>query len=283
MTGMPSRSSTESPLGVFLKARRDSLAPEQAGVPQGIGMRRTPGLRREELAMLAGISNDYYIRLERGKERRPSPAVVEALARALQLDEAERNHLRELAHQVDRVDLADNVAARSEVPTGVVRMLEALRPLPAFVTNRIGNYLAWNPSGLRLLAGLSDWPQAERNAARYGFLHPAARDLYVDWEAQVSGLVSSLRRLASTEPNAVDVAALAAELRRASPDFHRLWDRYDVNLYVTGSQTLNHPQAGELTVEYQVLRIEGGDGLTMMTYHAEPGSPEYDAFVRLDS
>src|SRR3954453_15442578 len=271
MTGMPSRSSTESPLGVFLKARRDSLAPEQAGVPQGIGLRRTPGLRREELAALAGISNDYYIRLERGKERRPSPAVVEALARALQLDEAERNHLRELAHQVDRVDLADNVAARSEVPTGVVRMLEALRPLPAFVTNRIGNYLAWNPSGLRTLAGLSDWPQAERNAARYGFLHPAARDLYVDWEAQVSGLVSSLRRLASTEPNAADGAALAAELRRASPDFHRLWDRYHVNLYVTGSQTLNHPQAGELTVEYQVLRIEGGDGLTMMTYHAEPG------------
>jgi transcriptional regulator with XRE-family HTH domain len=283
MTGMPSRSSTESPLGVFLKARRDSLTPEQAGLPQGIGMRRTPGLRREELAMLAGISNDYYIRLERGKERRPSPAVVEALARALQLDDAERNHLRELAHQVDRVDLADNVAVGSELPVGVVRMLDALRPLPAFVTNRIGDYLGWNPSGLRLLDGMSDWTQAERNAARYGFLHPAARDLYVDWEAQVTGLVSSLRRLTSTEPNAADVAALVAELRQGSPDFTRLWDRYDVDPYVVGSQTLHHPEVGELTIDYQVLQVEGRDGLTMMAYHAEQGSPEYEAFVRLDS
>jgi transcriptional regulator with XRE-family HTH domain len=283
MTGMPSRSSTESPLGVFLKARRDSLTPEQAGLPQGIGMRRTPGLRREELAMLAGISNDYYIRLERGKERRPSPAVVEALARALQLDDPERNHLRELAHQVDRVDLADNVAVGSELPVGVVRMLDALRPLPAFVTNRIGDYLGWNPSGLRLLDGLSDWTQAERNAARYGFLHPAARDLYVDWEAQVTGLVSSLRRLTSTEPNAADVAALVAELRQGSPDFTRLWDRYDVDPYVVGSQTLHHPEVGELTIDYQVLQVEGRDGLTMMAYHAEQGSPEYEAFVRLDS
>src|SRR3954453_1760017 len=152
MVHMRSRSSTESPLGVFLKARRDRLAPAQAGLRQGIGLRRTPGLRREELAALAGISNDYYIRLERGKERRPSPAVVESLARALQLDGAERNHLRELAQQVDRVDLADNVAIGSDVPVGVVRMLHALRPLPAFVTNRIGDFVAWNSSGLRLLA-----------------------------------------------------------------------------------------------------------------------------------
>jgi transcriptional regulator with XRE-family HTH domain len=280
---MPFRSGTQSPLGAFLKARRDSLAPKQVGLTEGIGMRRTPGLRREELAALAGISNDYYIRLERGKERRPSPAVVESLARALQLDAAERNHLRELAQQVDRVDLADNVAIGSDVPVGVVRMLHALRPWPAFVTNRIGDFVAWNPSGLRLLAGLSDWPEAERNAARFGFLHPAARDLYVDWEAQVTGLVSALRRLASTEPNAADVAALVAELRQTSPDFQRLWDRYDVDLYVTGSQTLLHPQVGELTVEYQVMRIEGEGGLTLMTYHAEQGSPEYDAFVRLDS
>ena len=280
---MPSRPRHESPLGAFLKARRDGLAPEQAGLRRGIGMRRTPGLRREELAALAGISNDYYIRLERGKERRPSPAVVESLARALLLDDAERDHLRELAQQADRMDLADNVTVGSDVPAGVIRMLDALRPLPSFVTNRIGDYLAWNPSGLRLLAGLSDWPEAERNAARYGFLHPAARELYVDWEAQVAGLVSALRRLASTEPNAADVAALVIDLRRTSPEFSRLWDRYDVDLYVTGSQRLLHPLVGELTVDYKVLRIEGEGGLTMMTYHAEPGSPEYDAMARLDS
>lgn len=270
-------------MGAFLKARRDRLTPQDAGLAQGVGMRRTPGLRREEVAALAGISNDYYIRLERGKERRPSAAVVEALARALQLDDAERVHLRDLAQQADKVDLADNVVIGTDVPDGVLRILEALRPLPAFVTNRIGDFVAWNPSGLRLLAGLSDWPEAERNAVRYGFLHPAARDLYVDWETQVTGLVSALRRLTSTEPHAADVAALVAELRQASPDFQRLWDRYDIDHYATGSQNLRHPDVGELTVDYQVLRIEGDGGLTMMTYPAERDSREYDAFARLDS
>lgn len=280
---MPSRSPAGSPLGVFLKARRDRLSPRQVGLADGVGLRRTPGLRREEIAALAGISNDYYIRLERGKERHPSPAVVESLARALQLDDAERGHLRELAQQDDKIDLADHVAAGSGVPIGVVRMLEHLRPLPVLVTNRIGDFVAGSPSGLRLLAGLADWPPAERNAVRYGFLHPAARALYVEWEAEVTGLVSGLRRLASTEPHAADVAALVAEMRRASPDFRRLWDRYDISPYVTGTQRLNHPEAGQLTVDYQVLRIEGEQGLTMMTYHAEPGSPEYDAYTALDS
>lgn len=280
---MPSRPSTESPLGVFLRARRDRLTPRQVGLAEGVGARRTPGLRREEIAALAGISNDYYIRLERGKERRPSPAVVESLARALQLDEPERRHLRELAHQADRTDLADRVASAAEVPVGVTRMLEAMRPLPAFVTDRIGDVVAWNPSGLRLLAGLSDWPEDERNAVRYGFLHPAARDLYVDWEVQVTGMVSGLRRLVSTEPHAADVADLVEQLRRESPDFRRLWDRYDIDHYVTGSQRLHHPDVGDFTVDYQILGIEGESGLTMMVYHAEQGSPEYDAFVRLDS
>ncbi|MCB0912094.1 MAG: helix-turn-helix domain-containing protein [Propionibacteriaceae bacterium] len=280
---MPPREDTGSPLGAFLKARRASVTPDQVGLAAGLGPRRTPGLRREELATLAGISNDYYIRLERGKERRPSPLVIESLATALRLNDAERDHLRDLARQVDRTDAADNVVITSDVPIGVVRILQALRPYPAFVTNRIGDYVAWNPSGLRLLAGLSDWPAERRNAARYGFLHPAARALFSDWENQVAGLVSGLRRLTSTEPNAADVATLVNELRQASPDFQRLWDRYDIDLYATGSQTLHHPEIGELTIEYQVLRIEGGSGLTMMTYHAEPDSPEYDAFTKLDA
>lgn len=280
---VPERPRTESPLGVFLKTRRDRLSPRQVGLTPGVGLRRTPGLRREEIATLAGISSDYYIRLERGKERHPSRAVIESLARALQLDDDERVHLRELAEQSEKVDLADNVASASDVPVGVLRMLEQLRPLPVLITNRIGDFKAWSPSGLRLLAGLSDWPETERNAVRYGFLHPAARMLYVDWENQVTGLVSGLRRLASTEPHAGDVATLAVEMRRESADFRRLWDRYDIDHYVTGAQTLNHPDAGEITVDYQVLRIEGEGGLTMMAYHAEKGSPVYDAFVSLDS
>lgn len=283
MAPMPPREDTGSPLGAFLKARRASVTPDQVGLTAGLGPRRTPGLRREELATLAGISNDYYIRLERGKERRPSPSVIESLATALRLNDAERDHLRDLARQADRTDAADNVVISSDVPVGVVRILQALRPYPTFVTNRIGDYVAWNPAGLRLLAGLSDWPAERRNAARYGFLHPAARTLFDDWENQVTGLVSGLRRLASTEPQAADVATLVDELRQTSPDFRRLWDRYDIDLYITGSQTLHHPDVGDLTIDYQVLRIEGNNGLTMMTYHAEPGSPQYDAFLQLDS
>lgn len=279
---MSARSSTEAPLGVFLRACRERLTPQRAGLARGVGVRRTPGLRREELAFLAGISNDYYVRLERGRERNPSPAVVEALARALQLDDAERSHLRELVQQVDRVDLTA-AALRSDVPIGIVRMLQELRPLPVLVTNRVGDFVAWSPSGLRLLAGLSDWDEPMRNAARYGFLHPAARELYVDWEAQVAGLVSGLRRLAAIEPEATDVASLVAELREASDDFDRLWERYGIDVYSVGSQALRHPDVRELSLSYQVFKAEGASGLTLMVYHAEPGSDAYDAFLRLDS
>lgn len=273
---MPNESST--PLGAFLKTRRDRLTPEQAGLAPGIGLRRTPGLRREELAALAGISNDYYIRLERGKERNPSHAVVDSLARALQLGPDEHRHLRELAHLPPPV----GEARSGEVPIGLLRMVEALRPLPAFVTNRIGDYLAWNPSGLALLTGLADWPVGRRNAARYGFTHPAARELYVEWEAEVTGLVYGLRRLAAAEPVAPDVAALVAELQESSADFRRLWDGYVVGTYVRGSQQLRHPVVGRLTVDYQVMRDGAGD-LALMAYHAQPTSGEYRAFVELDS
>lgn len=280
---MAVRSDTESPLGDFLKTRRVRLTPDQVGLTPGIGTRRTPGLRREELATLAGISNDYYIRLERGKERRPSPAVIESLARALLLDEAERAHLRDLARQADKVDTVDRVTTGAGVSVGIARMLEALRPYPALVTNRIGDFVGWNAAGLRLLPGLSDLPVSQRNAARYGFLHPAARELFVNWEEQVTGLVTGLRQLSATEPAATDVSDLVAELAEASTDFRRLWDRYDIDLYVTGSQELRHPLVGELTIDYQVLEIQGEGGLTLMAYHAEPGSPEYEAFARLDA
>lgn len=270
---------TGSPLGDFLKTRRARVTPEQAGIAAGLGLRRTPGLRREEVASLAGISNDYYIRLERGKERNPSPAVVDSLARVLRLEDDEHRHLRELASQLspDRRIHGDGV----EVPVGVMRMLDALRPLPAFVATRTGDYVAWNPSGRRLL-GVAGWPEGERNALRVAFGHPPMRALFADWEAQVRGLVYGLRRLASMEPDDAEVAALVAQMREASPDFRRLWEEYVVDTYVTGAQALHHPEVGDLEVEFQVVQVEGEGGLTMMVYHAEPGSREYDAFVRLD-
>ncbi|MFE7423454.1 helix-turn-helix domain-containing protein [Rhodococcus sp. NPDC057529] len=269
-------------LGVFLRSRRDRLSPEEVGLVRGGGLRRTPGLRREELAALAGISIDYYVRLERGTERRPSPAVIDSLARALQLDDEELAHLRELATQADRHATAANVATSRHVPLGVILILENLRPFPAYVTNRIGDVLASNPGGIRMLAGISEWPATQRNVARFAFLHPGARDLYVNWEAQLNGVVAGLRRLAAVEPDARDLRSLVGELLVKSPEFARLWERYDVTRYKQGSKTLRHPDVGDLKVNYQVMRLEGADGHSLLSYYAKPGTPEHDAFLILD-
>jgi transcriptional regulator with XRE-family HTH domain len=281
---MPRRTtSRESALSTFLRTRRDRLSPAEVGLSPGVGLRRTPGLRREELAALAGISVDYYIRLERGSESRPSAGVVDALARALKLDEHERRHLHDLAahSQGNRDDLAARLATGA-VSDGINRILTALRPFPAFVTNPLGDLLAWNPSGLGLLPGIQDWSADERNTTRYAFLHPGARELYLHWEQQVAGLVSGLRRLASTEPEAQDLNRLVTELLNQSPDFTRLWQRYDIEHYAQGQVELNHPIVGKITPEYQVMRLDGTDGLTMMTFHAAADSPELEAFHTLD-
>ena len=232
---------------------------------------------------MAGISVDYYIRLERGSESRPSAAVVDALARALMLDENERRHLHDLAaHSTANRDHRAARLAIGAVSDGINRILTALRPLPAFVTNPLGDLLAWNPSGLGLLPGIQDWPDHERNITRYAFLHAGARDLYLRWEQQVAGLVFALRRLASTEPQADDLNQLVTELLDQSPDFTRLWQRYDIEHYAQGQVELNHPIVGIITPEYQVLRLDGTDGLTMMTFHAAADSPEWTAFHTLD-
>ena len=177
MRDMPPRTtSRQSALSTFLRTRRDRLSPAEVGLTPGVGLRRTPGLRREELAALAGISVDYYIRLERGSESRPSAAVVDALARALKLDEHERRHLHDLAahSQGDRDDRAAKLATGA-VSDGISRILTALRPLPAFVTNPLGDLLAWNPSGLGLLPGIQDWADDERDITARVRLPPRRR------------------------------------------------------------------------------------------------------------
>ncbi|WP_084105276.1 helix-turn-helix transcriptional regulator [Demequina sp. NBRC 110056] len=277
----PSSPGTE--LGVFLRSRRDRLTPEDVGLVRGAGVRRTPGLRREELAALAGISIDYYIRLERGTERHPSVAVVESLARALDLNEDERHHLQRLAVQSERRDLVSRVSSRRPVGLGVTLLLERLRPFPAYVTNRIGDVLAWNPGGLGMLPGIEDWPAAKRNEARFAFLHPGAKALYGDWTGQLTGVVSGLRTLAATEPDAADLRELVGELLVKSPEFAGMWERYDVAPPTTGHKRLHHPVVGDMRVGYQAMRLEGPDGLGMLSYYAEPGSPEHDQFVLLDS
>jgi transcriptional regulator with XRE-family HTH domain len=269
-------------LGRFLRARRARVTPGQAGLPTGAGPRRTPGLRREELATLTGISIDYYTRLERGKETRPSPSVVDALARGLLLEQDEIDHLRSLAALAARRPPEPPAAPSRAVRPGVKLLLESLRPSPAYVVSRTNDLLAANPAGLRLFAGIEEWPVKQRNIARYVFLHPAARDLFHDWGTQVRACVAHLRALAGTDPDSPDLTRLVGELLLKSPEFARLWERYDVRSRSYGRKTFHHPEVGELTLGFESLRLEGTPGHRLLAYNAEPGTPEHDAVALLD-
>ncbi|WP_433174326.1 helix-turn-helix transcriptional regulator [Actinoallomurus sp. CA-150999] len=282
MTRQQSGGAGGTELGRFLRARRTQVTPAEVGLTVGPGLRRTPGLRREELATLAGVSIDYYTRLERGKETRPSPPVVDALARALRLDEAEHDHLRELALRAARQTPEPPTVPSRTVRPGVKLLLESLRPNPAYVVSRSTDLLAYSPAALRLFAGMEDWPVKQRNIARYVFLHPAARDLFDDWDNQVRGCVARLRAVAGTDPDAPDLAQLVGELLLKSPEFARLWERYDVKARPYGRKTYHHPEVGDLTLGYQSMQLEGTPGQRLNAYYAEPGTPDYDAMVLLD-
>lgn len=275
-------SSSDTELGRFLRARRTQTSPEQVGLTIGMGLRRTPGLRREELATLSGISIDYYVRLERGKETRPSPSVIDALARALQLDDQEHQHLRELA-----VRAAHYASEPPPPPSRTVRphlklLLETMRPNPAYIISRSMDLLAWNPGGLALYAGLDDWPLKQRNLARYLFLHPASRDLFPDWDNQVRGCVARLRAQAGTAPDAPDLTSLVGELLLKSSDFARLWERYDVTGRKHTHKTFHHPHVGIIKLSAQSMNLEGTPGQRLGVYVADPGTPDYDAMLLLD-
>ncbi|MFF8997793.1 helix-turn-helix transcriptional regulator [Streptomyces achromogenes] len=279
----PTGSSEGAELGRFLRARRTRTSPQRVGLTVGPGLRRTPGLRREELATLAGISVDYYVRMERGKETRPSPAVLDALARALRLDDQEHQHLRELAARAARY-----APGPPPVPSRTVRphlklLLESLRPNPAYVISRSMDVLAWNPGGLALYAGLDDWPAGHRNLARYLFLHPTARGLFPDWDRQVAGCAARLRAIAGTAPDAPDLASLVGELLLKSGDFARLWERYEVAGRKPAQKTFHHPRVGTVTLTCQTMHLDGTPGQRIGVYTAEPGTPDHDALLLLDT
>ncbi|MEV4033584.1 helix-turn-helix transcriptional regulator [Streptomyces umbrinus] len=269
-------------LGRFLRARRARITPAEAGLTVGPGLRRTPGLRREELATLAGVSVSYYTRLERGQETRPSPSVVDALAHALRLVENEHDHLRSLVVLAARTAPEPPTPPSRTIRPGVKLLLETLRPNPTHLVSRTNDLLAANPSGLALLAGIEEWPNRRRNIARYVFLHPTARTLFHDWAAQVRGCVARLRALAGTDPDAPDLTQLAGELLLKSPEFARLWESYDVNGHFHGRKIFHHPEVGDLNLGYQTMELEGTPGQRLITYYAQPGTADYDALVLLD-
>jgi transcriptional regulator with XRE-family HTH domain len=274
----------QNQLGEFLRARRGRLRPADVGLPAGIGPRRTPGLRREELAAVAGLSMDYYIRLEQGKETNPSGPILDGLARALRLNEEEQAHLYRLA------DLAAGrrprpgpgrvlVPGRPRVRPGIRQLLGTVRPCPAYVLSRTSDLLAANPEGLALFAGIQDWPAGQRNTIRFTFLHPAARELFADWDVAAASTAAHLHALEAEDPDDQDLRALVGELLAASPEFARLWPRHDVRRRRSDRKPFRHPLVGEFTLSYEVLHLD--DGQRMTVYQAAPGSRDHDAMMLL--
>jgi transcriptional regulator with XRE-family HTH domain len=260
-------------LGEFLRARRARLDHTDLGLPVGTGRRRTPGLRREELATLAGISIDYYIRLEQGKETNPSTPVLEQLARALRLDDEETAHLFALADRAN--GRGRRVRPVESVRPGIRQLLETLRPCPAYVRNRTNDILDSNPEGLALLAGIGDWPPERRNTTRYTFVHPAARSLYGDWAAVAAATAAQLRTAVAADPEDPGLLALVEELSQASAEFAALWGRHDVRHRHTDLKIFHHPAVGDITFTYESLEI-GPDGQRLAIYQTAPGRPDHE-------
>ncbi|MEX2981283.1 helix-turn-helix transcriptional regulator [Streptomyces sp. C36] len=267
-------------LGEFLRTRRARVTPEQAGLPLTTGRRRTTGLRREEVALLAGVSIEYYRRLEQGKQHRPGPAVLEAVAQVLRLDEDERRHLFELAKAPRDVTEPGTAPPRVLRPD-VLRMLEIVEPCPAYVLSRANDLLAANTRGLRLLPGIEEWPGPRRNTARYTFLHPAARGLYGNWEDVASATVAHLRAAAGRYPDAPDVTGVVGELIVKSEEFATLWQRYEVRNRTNGRKYFTHPATGTMTLSYEAYEVARTDGHRLIVYQAEPGSLDHDAMLLL--
>ncbi|MEV1020267.1 helix-turn-helix transcriptional regulator [Streptomyces sp. NPDC050264] len=277
-TGTP----TGTELGKYLRARRAQVTPAEAGLPAGMGLRRTPGLRREELATLAGVSVDYYTRLERGRETNPSTPVIDALSRALRLRGDAHERLHELAELASGRLTVPHPTSDDTVRDSVLHMLEALRPMPAYVVSRHSYMLAANPAGRRLLPGLWDLPPEQRNVTRYLFLHPVGRTLYVPWEDTVAKSVAHLRAVGGTDPDDPRMAGLVGELLLKSPEFARLWDRYDVQERGGGTKTFDHPKVGGMTLTYEVMQLARTGGQRLVAYQAPAGSPDEAAMLELD-
>ena len=268
---MPPRSDPNS-LGEYLRARRELVDPASVGL-RVTGVRRTPGLRREEVATLAGISADYYLRLEQGRDRHPSAQVLTALARVFDLDAAATAYLLSLAEpQPSRA----RRPPRRTVPKGVLQLLEVL-DLPAFVEDRMFDVLAANP----LATALSPSIRPGRNRLRSLFLDEDERALHPDWEQATAGLIASFRASIGSDVDDPRIAQLVGELSLGSDHFRRLWGRHDVRSLGGGVARLDHPRVGMLELSREKLPIGDSGGQLLVIYHAEPGSASSDALRSL--
>jgi transcriptional regulator with XRE-family HTH domain len=267
----------------FLVSRRARITPEQAGLPVYGGNRRVPGLRREEVALLAGVSVDYYTRLERGNLSGVSDSVLEALARALQLDEAERAHLFDLARAANTTPRTRRRATQQRVRPGVQRILDAMTDAPAFVRNGRLDILAANRLGYALYSPVFDDPARPANLARFAFLDPRATDFYPDWEGAANTTVALLRTEAGRDPYDRGLSDLVGELSTRSEIFRTRWAAHNVRFHHTGVKHFHHPVVGDLSLTFEAMELPADTGLTLTAYSAEPGSASRDALNLLAS
>jgi transcriptional regulator with XRE-family HTH domain len=267
----------------FLTSRRAKITPQQSGLPAYGGNRRVPGLRREEVALLAGVSVDYYTRLERGNLAGVSESVLDALARALQLDEAERAHLFDLARAANATPSTRRRATTQQVRPTVQRILDAMTGAPAWVRNGRMDFLAANRLGHALYATLLTDPVRPANNARFVFLNPRATDFYVDWERAANDIVAILRAEAGRNPYDRGLSDLIGELSTRSQTFRTRWAAHNVRFHRTGSTQLHHPVVGHLDLAFEAMELPADPGLTLLAYTAEPGSPSQDALNLLAS
>lgn len=278
---MDAMTDTGAELGEFLRSRRARLRPEDVGLPVFGGRRRVPGLRREELAQLAGVSADYYIRLEQGRLRNVSETILDAVARALRLDHTERTHLYNLAKPTRR-------PLRTERPQPIRAsqqwLLDALNATPAYILGRRLDVIAWNDlASAMLTVDLGTLTPAQRNMARLVFLYDNARNLWADWDAKARETVGGLRMHAGAYPDDPQLASLIGELSLKSTEFRRWWSDHQVWARPHGTTDLHHPVVGDLTLAYETLAMPDAPDQLLVTYTAERGSPTHTALHLLAS
>jgi transcriptional regulator with XRE-family HTH domain len=271
-----------SEISEFLTSRRGRLTPDQVGLT-AYGPRRVPGLRREEVAVLAGVSVPYYTRLERGNLSGVSEGVLEALARALHLDEAERAHLFDLALAAGPTARTRRRPTKQRVRPSVQHMLDAITGAPAFVQNGRLDVLAENQLGRALYSEMYRDPVRPVNHARFVFLDPRARDFYCDWERAASDTVALLRSEAGRDPYDRNLSDLVGELSTQSEEFRTRWAAHNVRIHQTGTKQVHHPVVGDLTLTFEMMELAADPGLNILTYSAEPGSKSEDALNLLAS
>ncbi|GAA2986520.1 helix-turn-helix transcriptional regulator [Streptosporangium longisporum] len=270
----------------FLTSRRAKIGPGEAGLIDS-GRRRVPGLRRSEVADLAGVSVEYYAQLERGDLAGVSGSVLDAVARALRLDEAERAHLADLARTAGPAARPHRRRPAQQIRPGLTRILDGMTAIPAMVNNGRLDALAANPLGMALFAPVFADPARPAgqiaNHARFTFLHPRAHAFWPDWDRAADDAVATLRTEAGRDPYDKQLSDLVGELSTRSDAFRTRWAAHDVRLHRTGTKHLHHPVVGDLHLTYEVLDLAADPGLSLIAFTAPPGTPDADALELLAS